>query len=383
MSLVTAFITENGNPLRRAYVEHIAFGISIGIAITDNNGSFQFEAGPLANQIDIRIHAQNTVVRVVNGDRFNTGISINKRVANGDQINIISTTDFWDQFRILNIMQEVYDKVWRAYVPYSRSSRGDFSLGLTNNNIRSTFASNKRIELSFPDHFNPDPNSANWVEPAGAANAMQPLMHIRNESTATVSPLFSTPKNAWGVLSHEAGHAFHFAAFPEVKRVEIETRYLAYILSHIGNAGHDLDVATDPFIAYIEAVAEFSQRFFFFATFIKPNLAGSDLRRAFTRDELGIHEMRDSRDINVPNFQHVAETNGNSFTPLITGNNKEGAVYGAIFLDFGKRIGLKAAVNYVLASGATTFAEFRSHVIGKNVAAHTAAINEVRTTWEM
>jgi hypothetical protein len=378
MSLVTAFITENGNPLRRAYVEHTGpFGIgSLGFTLTDSNGSFTFEAGAFASEIDIRIHAQNTVVRALHGAEFNRPLSINKHVKNGDRINIIASADHWDHFRILNIMQEIYDKVWRQFAPYE--NRGDYPLG-KKNTVRESFASNTRIELSFPDQFNPDPNSHNWVEPAGASNDMNSLMHIRD-----INPqLFSSPTNAWGVLSHEAGHAMHFSALPPAKRVEIEARYLGYIATHLGHSDHGLNIPTDSFIAYIEAIGIFSERFFFYNLFIEPTLTGRELRRSFTRDELGLQRMRADGSGNIPNFRPVAQANANSFTPLITGNNKEGAVYGAIFLDFGKRIGLKSVVNYVLASGATTFAEFRSHVIGKNVAEHTAAINAVSATWGM
>ena len=58
-------------------------------------------------------------------------------------------------------------------------------------------------------------------------------------------------------------------------------------------------------------------------------------------------------------------------------------MYGAIYLDFARRVGLREAVGLVLQSNATTFDQFRTHVHGHGNAQFTAAIDAVAITWQM
>jgi hypothetical protein len=70
-------------------------------------------------------------------------------------------------------------------------------------------------------------------------------------------------------------------------------------------------------------------------------------------------------------------------TPSLTGNDVEGAVYGAVYLDFARRVGLREAVGLVIDSNATTFGEFQDYVHGRGNDAWTTAIDAVATVWGM
>jgi hypothetical protein len=374
MAFVTANIKENGRALKRVFVEHTGpFGVgSLGWALTDSNGSFTFDAGPLANRVDIKIHCQNSVIRVLDGSGILFPISVNKNVGNGDSVNINTNADKKDHFRILNSVLDVYDTVWRQFRPYNGSSRGDFPLG-KKSTIRQTFSDNKRIELSFPDNF---PSTLAFVEPSGLGNAGFPLMHIKSQ--ASDSRLFGSNSSDPSLLPHETGHAMHFSTLAGSTRISIEAQYIQFILSHLSNPTHNVTRATDPFVAFIEAVGIFSERFFFFKKLARPNLSGVQLRQAFFIDELENQTL--STFLRDP-YDTVGTRVGGTITPNLTGNNVEGAVYGAIYLDFASRVGLREAVGLVLESNATSFTEFRSFVRGKGNTSFTNAINAVKNTW--
>jgi hypothetical protein len=72
-------------------------------------------------------------------------------------------------------------------------------------------------------------------------------------------------------------------------------------------------------------------------------------------------------------------------SPLLanTGDNVEGAVYGAIYLDLARTLGLREVVGLVLNSNQTNFDNFRQYVIGLNNPTFTAAINQVRGRWSL
>jgi hypothetical protein len=385
MAVITAAVKINGQPLKRAFVEHrgpFGFG-SLGFDLTDSNGSFTFDAGLLSNQIDIKIHCQNSVIRVVNGGLFNSGISFSTTVTNGA---IVSITTNPDHFKILNICLDVYDTVWKQFSPYSKTSRGDFPLG-KKPTFRETFSSNRRIELTYPDNF---PSLLAFVEPSGLTNDGFPLAHIKHRTLD--GRLFGegdavAPRHDASLLPHELGHVFHFSSLTANTRTQVEGEYLAFLAGQIpsGNFSHNVNVATSPVIAFIEAVGIFSERFFAFKKLIKPNLSGVNLRQAFFRDELAATSSLGARGVLNDKYVQVGSRGSNGVvTPIVTtGDNVEGSVYGAIYLDFASRVGLKEAVGLVLESNATTFDNFRNHVSGKNDTQLTNAINAVKQTWNL
>lgn len=381
MAVITASIEIDGQPLRRAYVEHTGpLGIgSLGFYLTDNNGRFTFDAGLLANQADIKIHCQNSVIRVVNGRLSNSGISFQATVTNGITINITTNRD---HFRILNTCLDVYDIVWRQFRPYNRENRRDFPIGRPQrSSIRDIFSNSRRIELSYPDNF---PVPLAFVEPSGLTNSGFPLVHIKDR--AADGRLFGV-RDAFdpSLLPHELGHAFHFSALTGNTRIQLETEYLSYLVQQIpsGNFFHSINQVTSPVVAFVEAAGIFSERFFFFRRRIRPNLTGENLRRAFFQSELS--QEPDLSEVLIEPYTQVARRNTNGIIePMVqTGNNVEGAIYGAIYLDFASRVGLREAVGLVLDSNATDFNSFRNFVRGRNNAQFTAAINAVRNTWNL
>jgi hypothetical protein len=70
-------------------------------------------------------------------------------------------------------------------------------------------------------------------------------------------------------------------------------------------------------------------------------------------------------------------------TPALTGNDTEGAIYGAIYLDFASQVGLREAVGLVLDSQATSFDEFHTYVSGRGNTAWLTALNHAKITWGM
>jgi hypothetical protein len=384
MTVVTASVRIDGKPLKRTYVEHTGpFGLgSLGFYLTDGNGSFTIDAGLFSDKVDVKIHCQNSVVRVVNGASLNSGIFFHAFVGNGEAINI---TDHVDHYKILNSCLNVYDAVWRQFNPYSISGRGDFPLG-KKATIKNTFMDNKRIELSYPDAF---PSLLAFVEPSGLTNAGFPLVHVKNriEDGRLFGEADSiNARNYASLIPHELGHAFHFSALIANTRTKIEIEYLAWIANQTFNnrdATHNTTVVTVPIIAFIEATGMFSERFFIFKDKIEPMLSGSAIRQAFFRDELSQEPRLEV--VLGRTYKQVGkkDENGN-IQPLITvGDNVEGSVYGAIYLDLASRIGLKKTVDLVLHSNATTFDDFRLHILGKNVSQLTNAINAVKRTWHL
>jgi hypothetical protein len=384
MAVITASVTINEQPLKRIFVEHTGpFGLgTLGFDLTDANGSFSFDAGIFANEVDVKIHCQNSVIRVVDGAFLTTPIIFNAKVANGATVNVTSKPD---HYRILNRCLDVYDTVWRQFRPFNRNDRGDFPLG-KQGTFRQSFASNTRIELSYPDGF---PSFFAFVEPSGLSNNGFPLAHIKHRSND--GRLFGegdsfNPTHDPSLLPHEIGHVCHFSSLASSTRVQIEGGYVAFLAGQVATGGsltHDINVQTSPLIAFIEAVGIFSERFFFFKKLIRPNLSGQDLRQAFFRDELSATPSLPGALIDSYKQVGVRNANGTITPQVTTGDDVEGAVYGAIYLDFASRVGLREAVGLVLDSNATTFDELRTSVHGGGNPQFTNAIDAVAQTWNL
>lgn len=383
MAIVTATVTIDNQPLRRAFVEHIGpFDISLGFDLTDQNGSFSFDAGLGFNAVDVKIHCQNAVIRVLDGGLPPSPwpIHFKTRVANGATASI--TTNL-DHYRILERCLDVYDTVWRQFRPYNGTARQAFPLG-RRPSFRDTFANNRRLELSYPDNF-PLATLA-FVEPSGLSNAGFPLAHIKDR--VTDGRLFGegdsiAPRHDPSLLPHELGHVFHFAALNPSTRLTFETKYLAFLSGQVATGGspfHAVDLPTDQTVAFSEATGIFSERFFFFARRVRPNLRGASLRQAFFQDELSSNPSLPGVLVD-PYLQVGQRDNTGTITPVLTGNTVEGAVYGAIYLDFASRVGLREAVGLVIDSNATTFRDFRASIEGRGNATFTTAIAQVARTW--
>jgi hypothetical protein len=384
MALVTANIHVMGVPLRRTFIEHTdPTGLSsLGWTMTDNNGSFTFDAGPFSSSVDIKIHCQNSVVQVLNAPMLSVPIDIHVSVGNGHTLNVENTghNDVLDHFRILAKCQDVYDTVWRQFRPYDHSDRGDFPLGRPSGDVKHVYDTARHVQLNYPALLQSAiPAILTFVEPDASGNAGFPLMHIQSRSiefrvfeedatTHNVDPM---------IIPHEFGHAMHFSAVSSNTRANFEVQYIGFLATHATNAFHNVNKKTTPFVAFVEAVGIFSERFFFFKKLVRPELDGVALRQAFFEDELDHRTLQSRLHVYIP----VGTRTNGVITPALQGNAVEGAVYGAIYLDFARRVGLRDAVGLVIDSQATNFDEFHTYVAGRGNATWLNALNQVRGTW--
>jgi hypothetical protein len=143
---------------------------------------------------------------------------------------------------------------------------------------------------------------------------------------------------------------------------------------------HGTGLATTPFIAWIEALGIFSERFYFFSRRRTPVLTGVALRQEFFRNELSQTPLLQ----NLTDFIQVGRFDAvrNAVDPILTGDNVEGALYGAIFLDLARRLGLREAVGRYLNSAdnnVLTFDDFRNLIIAETD--FDADITQVARTW--
>ncbi len=270
----------------------------------------------------------------------------------------------------------MYDTVWRQFRPYNRSGRRSFPLG-RKPSVKDTFASSPTCEAAFPDKF---PIAIlSFVEPVGIFNGQMPIAHVKPDPR-----LFGSPSADRSLIPHELGHVFHFAALRPATRGQFEAGYLAYLATAAASGQpvtHDFAQTTNPLVAFIEAAGIFSERFFTFAKEVEPDLSGTDLRRAFFRDELS--SARSLPGVLVDDCPRAGQQFGSVVVPSIATASVEGAVYGAIYLDFARRVGLQEAVGLVLDSNATSFADLQTYVHGRGNAEWTDAIDAVAATWQM
>ena len=385
-------------PLKRVFVEHIAFGLRAPLSqlyITDENGRVRDSAGNdgidaipnITGQIDIRIICHNSIVRVPNGilDHF-------KDFSVADGGNLIITTSNssgnFNNFRILNRCFEVHDKVFKQFGVFS----SDFPLG-KKRTLDETRKSRKRIEVFFPSLL---AVQLAFVEPKSLHTGF-PIIHIgENDGN---NPLNSFDNRLFGrdpiLIPAELSHALHFSNLSETQRHEITVTYGRFLMSDFvlgGGGTHEILKDTDPTVAYIEAFDHFAHRFDAFIT-LNPTLTGPTLRNGFISSELS---SDDRFSLNGTNIIGFGTLNGSfsrgRFTPnpefltrgLRSSTSIEGAVYGAIFIDFARRpgVGLRTVVEAYIKSKALSFGEFRSW-INTNKPNLSATLDQVKLNWTL
>ena len=180
---VKAIIKVNGKPLRRAYVEHLVFGVGTEMYMTDLDGHIRdvnFDEGidSLTSNVDIRIICQNPVVRVLDGNLANIGVFQDKNVSDGGAVNLTTSAEQVDHFEILNRVHITYELVFRPLSFFQNFPDPDFPLG-RQQSLRDTRDQSKRIDLIYPDHF---PSTLSFVEPKRLGDNF-PLMHIKDRAT--------------------------------------------------------------------------------------------------------------------------------------------------------------------------------------------------------
>ena len=363
---LTFTVNLRGRPLRRTYVSHFDFFRvpQTDFVRTNEAGEATIGSAVSTSQIRVRVHAQNAVVRVLDGS-FPVPVEVSQEftVSHGGTININTAAEQQDHFRIMASCLDVYDTVWRQFRPFNQSSRGAFPFG-TGGTVAQDRERLPRIEVVYPDN---SPATLAFVEPVSLTTG-HPLIHIKHRS---LDPrLFGTtsPSVDPTLIPHELAHALYFAIMPATTRASVESQYLAWITSRVA-AGlppfHNTATATTPFVAWIEALGIFSERFFFFSRRHTPPLTEVQLRQAFFRDELSATPLLQSTALT--DYSQVATLNG-GVVPALTGDNVEGAVYGAIFVDLARRAGLRESVGQYMASSDNSvlnFDDFRNLLISE------------------
>lgn len=374
-------------PLRRAYVEHLVFGAPVATYRTDDQGRVINRLGnvgidnPTPN-VDIRVLCQNSVVKVLNGAAANAPIWQDFPASDGGTVTINTNAEQVNHYPLLNRCLNAYDTVFRQFRPFSAARDPDFPLG-RRSDLTATKDQKKRIEVSFPDQFHLATFS--FTEPKSLAT-QYPLVHFKQD-TPIDGRLFGV--NGFGptAVPAEMAHALHFSVLPASIREQIQNDFVRFILvdcavraattQNIDDCGtHELGVRTTAMVAYIEALDHFSQRFSEFVRTGQSTETGANLRRAFFRAELASTNYWGATE----GFQQAGTVAGNVIAPNFTGTDVEGAVYGAIFLDFARRVGTLTAVNAYLQSRALSFGEYREW-IRNHRPQHWQDIREVSDTW--
>ncbi len=376
MPQIDVRIRENGRPLKRVYVEHIALGVPIGLYMTDDQGRIRDNSGNLGIQsltanADIRILGQNSVARILIGGPLGSSLPlwVDKSCTDGVIHNLNTAAEYKDHFRILNHAVRAYDIVHRQFLPFSALPHPDFPLG-RKSKLDKTKDQAKRIEIVFPDQL---PQPLAFSEPKSLSTGF-PLIHVK--TNAEDPRLFGTSGELPTIIPSELSHALHFSQLSANGRTRVTNEYVTFILANLAGGGpgtHNIGIATSPLVAFVEAMDHFSSRFSEFVRQGVSTATGAALRQAFIQAEL------DPANYWFSDTQ-VGTITGNTVSPNFTGGDDEGAIYGAIFLDFARRAGMRTAVNAYYTSGALTFGEYRNW-IDANAPQHTAAINAVAQTW--
>lgn len=395
---VTFTVTLHGKPLRRTYVSHFDFFRIPQTMVfrTDEQGRVTV-AGSDPRQptgpITVTVHAQNSVVRMLDGSLpIPVEVTQSFTVSDGSKININSNAEQQDHFRIMDACLVAYDTVFRQFVPFSASSRDAFPFGQAAS-IAATRDRLPRIEVVYPDQ---GLATLAYVEPRSLATGY-PLIHIKDKRSdrrlfGAPDPVLdpTDPGGALGsvdasLIPHELSHALYFALMSDDLRGSVETQYLAWIVGRIG-AGrppyHGTSLKTTPFVAWIEALGLFAERFFFFSQRIAPSVTGVGLRQAFYRNELSAAPLLQTTGFDEY-LQAGAESSAGKVVAALQGEDVEGAVYGAVFNDLARH-GLARAVRLYLESSEARvlrFDDFKKYVVDETEL--DAEIAQVAKTWGM
>jgi hypothetical protein len=368
----------NGNALRRAYVEHLVFGVGAGMYMTDDAGRVRDNAGDLGidsatPNADIRIWCQNSVARVLDGRLGGIAVSQDKGIVNNSIVNLNTNAEQDDYYAILNRALLAYDVIFRQFRPFSNLDEPDFPLG-RRQRLSDTKGQQERIEISYPSPLTL--GGLAFVEPKSVSTGY-PLLHLTDR--ATDGRLFGESGSAPTLLPSEMAHTLHFSRFTSARRQQIETDYIGWITNDLANGGtalHTPGAPTSPKVAYIEALDHFALSF---AEFIRNFVQDGTSSRITFRDITPQHRQDflarevSGTPVTAPGSALggapiATLSSSGSVVPnpgLVGAGDDEGAIYGCIFIDFARRVGLLSAVNAYFqsaADGAISFGGYRNWI---------------------
>ena len=393
MPTLDILIRENGRRLRRAYVEHIVGTIGAPDMYMTNDRGFVSDENSnpglesLTPWADIRILCQNSVVKMLDGNTpgpLAVYQDVSGQVTDA-VINLNTNAEQRRWFELANRFLIAYDVAFRQFEVFNELSDPGFPLG-RRATLRETKDYRRRIEVSFPSQF-PGAQAA-FTEPSSAATGY-PLIHLRADD-------FDRRDT---VVPAELAHGLHFPRFSQSRRNAIETDYLAWIALDAANnpndperGRHRMGRRTSPMVAFIEALDQFSARF---CEFVRIEEQGrddliaqditADIRRRFIANELSGAPAANPNPVANPNLSPGTLDAAGNIIPnaAYQGSDDEGSVYGCIFLDFGRRVGLRTVVNAYFRSaseGVLTVGEYR-RFIRDTRPQHLANLDAARATW--
>ena len=381
-----ATIQVNGRPLRRAYVEH-RYPFGGEMYMTDDAGRIHNGEGidTDSDEADIRIYCQNPVARVLDGDFANFGVKQDRTIRDGAVVNLEFNSHQDDFYAILNRLQIAYEVIFRPLPYFQDLPDQDFPLGRVAD-LQSTRNQAKRIDVVYPDH-SVSPRA--WVEPKRLLDNY-PLIHLPHRTTEPGNRIFGDSGADPTLIPAELAHALHFSALTPGQREQVQGAYLQYITSDLvagGDGSHNLAKQTTPEVAFIEAADWFSKTFHEFlrqhqggsSTLVVPGPITAALRHEYidfmwaslTRSVLQVAPIPGSAVdlVNIqprfrlpPGIKQLAEFVRRSRRfrrPIVTGSDVEGAVFGAIFIDFAREVGLPLAASLYFEAQALDFGRYR------------------------
>jgi hypothetical protein len=229
-----------GDPLRRVWVQHWLTDY-----MTDMGGCVTIITND--TEIDIRVFAQNPVIRMEDGLNFTFAVSREVKVRDGDAPVITAQSQYW---RTAELLRNAYNDGLRQFTPWG--NREFPSAVVRMPSIGELQAANRGIiRATWPDQ---SWSTRSWVEGASiytmgtsvVANGF-PLVHLKDDVANDAS-----------TLSHELGHALHFSRLSGNLREAMEVTYGLWLASDPVKA-HCFARRTQPTVAWIEAFGIFAE----------------------------------------------------------------------------------------------------------------------------
>ncbi|MEM7095706.1 MAG: hypothetical protein AAF567_22080 [Actinomycetota bacterium] len=374
-------VTLDRAPLRYTFVSHRPDHGDPMIVMTDASGVAAFPKVNNRAKIDVVVHAHNLAVRMLDGgDPGVREIALRFRnKGDGATANISpKNKEQFPHYQIMDRCYEVYDTVFASIAPFSGSSRGIYPHG-GKDKAAAWHRRNAKVDCRYPESLMP--GKLPWVQPQSITTGV-PLMHLK--SPAQDKKLFGTPKRPATTVPHEYAHALHFCQLSGLKRWELAAKYALWIGKELANGRsgtHRTDKKTSPLIAYIESIGIFAQRYWLYATEVETGLTGSELRAAFVDDELSNSPAL--ADV-MPGYCPIATRSATgAVKPTLRGSSTEGAVYGAIFLDFADRTRLSTSVNTYMKCGSFTPNGWINHTSKLRKGRYADDVDVVRKRWRL